>query len=180
MIPVYVRSQSEYTSAPVAAQEGLGTTAAAGGTPTGLPNINATIRNGSAGAADTITFLDLPQVASEGAFVIIADARGTGSGPNFDTVVAPDLQGRIYRLGNRAQGPGTGANTWELMPGYDFETLWYDEDGDPTSSQPNTRNGKEYPVEAMTDVLVFVVGRGVAGEATAQEVAAYTTFVTVN
>ena len=184
MIPVYVRNQSEYTAAPVAAQGGLTATGAPGGTPTGLPRIRATIRNGLNGAADTVTFLDLPQVATEGAYIIIADAyRGTDLTTNWNRVVAPDLHGRIYRIGNASADPRGGGGTgggWELMPGYDFEPLWYDFNGNPNDGgAPGTFNGKEVEVPELTNVLVFVVGRGAVGEGNAQEVAAYTTFVTV-
>jgi Tfp pilus assembly protein PilV len=180
MVPVYVRSDSQYKAAPVVVQEGQTTTAA--GSPTGLPYVRATIRNGTNGSPDTITFRDAPQVASEGAYVIIADARGAGSLPNWDQVVAPDLQGRIYRLGNPASGdPGRGGGGgWELMPGFDYEPLWYNTDLNPATSATGRFDGKDDVVPGLTDVRVFVVGRGAAADGAAQDVAAYTTFVIVN
>ena len=72
------------------------------------------------------------------------------------------------------------------MPGFDFEPLAMDEDGDPA-------NGAEFPVNGGGDldgILLFVIGRGVSPDnpgslaapnwdGTAQDIAAYTTFVTV-
>jgi len=174
MLPVYVRSQSEYKSAPVVAQQGLPTN------PNGLPIIQASVTNGINGAPDVITFRGQQQVASEGAYVIIADARqGTDPTTDWNRVVAPDLHGRIYRLGNSTTAGPRGQSGWELMPGYDFEPLWYDLRPGP-ASQPGTTNGKEFEVDDLTDVYVFVVGRGTAAEGTTQDVAAYTTFVNVN
>jgi hypothetical protein len=103
------------------------------------------------------------------------------------------VQGRVYRLGNPVAPATAGAQvtTWELMPGFDFEPIRVDADGDPTTSTPpNLRDGKEVIVEGRTDldhVLFFVVGRALnpndatmtGREGTTQDVSVYTTFVTV-
>jgi hypothetical protein len=187
MIPVYVRSASEYTQAPLIVQKT---------TPRkdlGLPIILATFRDGQSGNPDTVTLTGDRGAAVEGAYLIIANAEKT-SPPRWNAVVAPDLNGRIYRLGNRsaAAGAAGSASAWELMPGFDFEPQRYDLDGDAgTTNHPDTqvKDGKEYWVggappgitfETLTDVFVFVVGRGMAPEGTAQDVGAYTTFVNVN
>jgi prepilin-type N-terminal cleavage/methylation domain-containing protein len=191
MIPVQIRNRSEYTDpqatgfymAPAAVQGPNGNQKTQG-----RAVIRATIVNGANAAADTIEFRDFPEVAAEGAYVIIADARKNV--PAWDAIVAPSLHGRIYRLGNPdPTDTRSPVQRWELMPGSDYEPLYFNFDNLPTSYTGRT-DGKERRVPAndgtadpdLRDLWVFVVGRGlgVGGrEGTAQDVSAYTTFVNV-
>jgi hypothetical protein len=196
MVPVHVRNQTQYINA-----NGFTLSPFVQQMPgRGIANINVDITDGTAGAPDVIDFKTFPQFASEGAYVIIADARRNldpNSTDPWETLIAPNLQGRIYRLGNAVAGS---ASQWELMPGFDFDPPKFDRDGIPTTPPPydhdknpltpDATDGKEYSVVQLTDVKVFVVGRGVSTgtapnaanmqtEGTAQDVAAYTTFVYV-
>jgi hypothetical protein len=132
-------------------------------------------------------------VPSEGAYVIIADATRS-SDPNWNERAAPHVQGRIYRLGNPVPtgNPEDLPVEWEFMPGFEFEPIRVDLNGKRNDgAAPTKADGKEALLgtgaNALNDITVFVVGRGVdqsdpAGvvrSGTAQDVAAYTTFVTV-
>ena len=182
MIPVLVRNESQFLGTPRIHDNA------------GQATIEVNIVNGVNGAPDTVTFKNPGDrnVPSEGAFMIIADVTGTGTVPSWDAVVAPELHGRIYRIGNPIPpgDPDALPDTWELMPGFDFEPIAVDADGDPLTGVA----GKEFIVgDAPTetdDYRVFIVGRGVnpndPGSATtpnregsALDVAAYTTFVNV-
>jgi hypothetical protein len=132
--------------------------------------------------------------------VILADARrgvnaSTGAAPanSWNTLVAPQLHGRIYRLGNAdPTDTRTPPGRWQLMPGFDFDPVRVDVDGNRTNGAPPTPNdGKEFLAGAadkpINNALFFVVGRalspsdatGRTREGAAQDVTAYTTFVTV-
>ena len=163
----------------------------------GTARISAELFDGQNGAPDTIRFQSDLDLMSEGAYVIIADARrrvnaATWAAPqdNWNRNVAPQLQGRIYRLGNPTPTPGV----WELMPGFDLEPIRVDQvpgranDG----AQPNPRDGKDTVVPSSStsfdNVQVFVIGRGLDPNTRtnnpprvgiAQEAAAYTTFITI-
>ena len=186
MIPVLVRNESEYRGAPRVHDN------------VGQASIVVNIRDGVAGGADFAQFTNAQDraIPSEGAYLILADATRPGNAA-WNTNVAPHIQGRIYRLGNRVPlaDPEALPEVWELMPGFDFEPIRVDADNDPTTGnqQPTPFDGKELLVKGNGDldgVRVFVVGRGVNPndpggvgranrEGTAQDVAAYTTFVNV-
>ena len=185
MVPVHVRNASQYVN-----PAGLNMAPGVIQTAKGGADITATIANGAAGGPDVIEFTKHPQVASEGAYVIIADARK--GDPVGDAVIANDLHGRIYRLGNPdPNDPRVPPARWELMPGSDFEPLYYDLDNNPVTRYAGRTDGKERRVPQndtsaeiyLRDIKVFVVGRGAGPggiEGPAQDVAAYTTFVNVN
>ena len=196
MIPVHVRGHSAYVNAggfdtPTPVMFNRGGSAKVHGT----ASIRVDLANGVAGAPVTLTFRTPADagVASEGAYVIIADARRAPPTDPWNTAVAPRVQGRIYRLGNPVTPSGGGpATVWELMPGFEYEALWFDLDGNPATpaagrdhdrdpATPNVRDGRELEVTTLTNVAVFIVGRGHAqAQGPAQEVSAYTTFVNVN
>ena len=182
MVPVLVRNEADHKPgvSPQVFDRG-----------NGLATISGTVTNGVGGAADTIRFDGDLSLLSEGAFVILANATMAG-GPRWDARVAPQLHGRIYRLGNPVEGTGTPPNTWELMPGFDFEPVRVDEDNDPmTGAPPTPTDGKERVVQGSGDlngVSFYVVGRGASSassgtnvvyEGPARDVSAYTTFVTI-
>jgi prepilin-type N-terminal cleavage/methylation domain-containing protein len=189
MVPVFARAQSEYS---VTRQGG---TLVDRGAPRvvhngfGLPIIKASVYDGATtapGVPDTIVFLDHFDVPSEGAYVIIADATRGKPNTDFSLRIAPQLHGRIYRIGNRVPpaDPAQLPTTWELMPGFDFDPIPVDLNGLPG-------DGKEYAYGSsksdLENIMVFVVGRGIDPNAavagarggTAQDVAAYATFVNV-
>lgn len=160
----------------------------------GTARILGNISNGVSGFPDTIEFpnpLD-QDIPSEGAYVIVADAIRAPNNPKFwNEFVAPEVQGRIYRLGNR-DASGNPA-IWELMPGFDFEPIRVDIDRTRVNdgAAPNPADNKDEVVGAatsnyqLTNVYFFVVGRGLSTsapgrEGIAQDVSAYTTFVNVN
>ena len=190
MIPVLARNESEFKGAPRIYDNA------------GQANVVVNIIDGdsvTAGAPDRVVFPNAPDrpIPSEGAYLIIADATGLGGHANWDTVIAPQIHGRIYRLGNPIPGPDPDAppEAWELMPGFDFDPIRVDADNDPTTGnqQPTPFDGKEFVVQGDGDlngVRVFIVGRGVDPnnpgnwarpnrEGAAQDVGAYTTFVNV-
>jgi hypothetical protein len=184
MVPVLARSRGDF----------VGTRVDTVGPPRILNNagaaiIPARIRDGQNGAPDTVQFDQFAELVSEGCFVIIANALH-GTRP-WDEQVAPHLHGRVYRVGNPVDNGNSPANVWELMPGYDFDPIRIDQDGDPlTSAPPIPTDGKEVVLRGNGDLdrlFVFVVGRGQSPgdasgrsfEGTAQDVAAYTTFVNV-
>jgi prepilin-type N-terminal cleavage/methylation domain-containing protein len=164
MIPVFARAQSEYVvdrnqsgqlvdrGIPKVLHDGNGGAV-----------IHATILDGpnvGVGAADQITFLDHPEVASEGAYVIIADAtRGRPNSP-FALTVATHVHGRMYRLGNRVPmaDPAQLPTTWELMPGFDFDPIPIDENGLPGDGKERLFGSQR---DDLQNILVFVVGRGI-------------------
>jgi hypothetical protein len=160
----------------------------------GTAVVRGNLIDGVGGAADLMVFETEPGVASEGAFVIIADASAVG-GSTMGPLIAPHLNGRVYRLGNRVDGT---TDTWELMPGHDLQPVRIDADNNATTGvAPTPRDGKEVvaggPTGApgaveLNDVMFFVVGRsldpnvaaGTERTGTAQDVSAYSTFVNVN
>lgn len=188
MIPVQVRNRSEYASdfPPTVLQR------MAPPTRIGQPIITVNIANAD---PDTITFTDINQatVATEGAYVLVADVGGCSElapyVPAVQSQMRYELQGRIYRLGNpRGAAANNGAyQQWELMPGNDFEPVGFDTDNNPVTPK--------VPISSLTGALVFVVGRGATGntsmnsgapgnppanlEGNGQDVAAYTTFISV-
>ena len=182
MIPVLSRNESEFSKAKPDVYQ-VTRSGAEGSAP-----IQANFYDGQNGAADTVEFRSNPDVASEGAYVIVADARQPPARASWNNFVAPELQARIYRLGNRT---AAAPNIWELMPGFDLEPIRVDANNSRTDgAAPNPRDGKEIvvPTNAGFDnVFVFVVGRGLDPNATnnplrtgvAQEAGAYTTFITV-
>jgi hypothetical protein len=191
MVPVVVRNETEYATAfgpagnpmskgaPVVLQNLTGIR--------GTAMIQGDMVNGINGEPDRIVFETQLDVPSEGAFVVIADAQALGK------QVAPHLNGRIFRLGNRY---GDTVDTWELMPGFDLEPIRIDADGNAaTGVAPTPLDGKEVVAGgsgaggvALNDVYFFVIGRGldqndptgVVRTGTAQDVSAYSTFVPVN
>jgi type II secretory pathway pseudopilin PulG len=181
MIPVLSRNESEFSKVkPDVFQRKTGVVGTAG--------ILANFYDGQNGAPDTVQFRSNPDIASEGAYVIVADARRPGRA-GWNQRVAPELQGRIYRLGSRTAAD---PNTWELMPGFDLEPIRVDANGSRTDgAAPNPKDGKETVIPGtvdFSDVMVFVVGRGVDPNSTggnparlgpAQDVTVYTTFITV-
>jgi len=185
MIPVLARNQSQYLDAhsTMLAAPDIGQSKPGSAVP-GLPIVRGDLIDGKNGAPDVIKFTSLPQIASEGAYVIVADARQNPNKPTqFDRTIAPHLAGLIYRLGNPVPGL---ADTWELMPGFDFQPVRIDRDNDPRTPPPPS-DGKEFEVTGLTDVAFFIVGRArppldnnpTRREGAAQDVTAYTTFVTV-
>ena len=173
MVPVQVRNRTEF---PIAPRVGDGTGVL------GVAKIRGALRNGVNGAADTVTFTNEVNLQSEGAYLIIADASQPGSlATNWNLRVAPELNGRIYRLGNR--DPNNPIAGWELMPGFDFTPITVDADG--SALTPAAGNGKEEVVGDdagdLSDIAFFVVGRGRdAGgnyDGPAQDVSAYSTIV---
>ena len=188
MVPVLMRNETEYETlapsppaspvtrgGPVAPQNKTGIV--------GTARILGNLYDGVSGNPDKIVFESDLDIPSESAFVIIADATSVGRS------ISPHLNGRIYRLGNRVDGT---ADTWELMPGFDFEPVRVDEDNNASTGAPD---GKEKVAGGtgaggvpLEDIYFFVVGRGLdptdpsgalrAG--TAQDVSAYSTFVNVN
>ena len=181
MIPVLIRNESEFKP------QG-GTLPRVFDNGAGAPFVTANLRNGTTpGAPDTIVFNTASQrgLPSEGAFVIIGAAVRSGRA-GWNARVAPQLHGRIYRLGNPVEGTGTPPSTWELMPGFEFDPINADENGDPA-------DGAELRVLGdgdLDDILLFVIGRGVSTgdpgtlaapnwEGMTQDVSAFTTFVTV-
>jgi type II secretory pathway pseudopilin PulG len=193
MVPVLARNESDFNRVKPQVWQRNRTN---GGGIFGTALTTADFRDGQNGAPDTVLFhrdLDIP---SEGAFVIVADARrrlnaGTWVAPadTWNGIAAPELQGRIYRLGN----PDTagGAGVWELMPGFDLDPVRLDLNGSRVDgAAPNRFDGKETLVpgtERFDNVSVFVVGRGPspdgpnpnAREGVAQDVTVYTTFITI-
>lgn len=190
MIPVLVRNESEYKGAPTIHDNA--------GQASIVVNIVDGALNGT-GSPDLVQFPNAQDrvIPSEGAYLIVANAMKPGN-VSWNTYVAPELQGRIYRLGNRVAGnnPDAPPETWELMPGFDFDPIPVDTDPDrkPPTSAAGRTDGKDLIVGAratdLTGIQVFIVGRGVdpnspgaAGrlnrDGTAQDVAAYTTFVNV-
>jgi type II secretory pathway pseudopilin PulG len=108
-----------------------------------------------------------PQAAAEGCYLVIAEHPAAGPiPPNY-------LGGHVYRLGTR----GTGANRWNLMPGWDIQR----EPG------PDGQLGGAGAADDVTNfpanTVAFLVGKGaldVGGtsvEGPAQDVSAYTTFI---
>jgi len=195
MIPVLARNQSQYINAqstrlaaPNIGQELPGSN---GTFPPGTAIVRGDLTDGKNGAPDVITFKVHPEMASEGAYVIVADARQNPLNAvpigKFDTRVAPHLAGLIFRLGNPVT---TGLpDTWELMPGFDFQPIRVDVDNNPRTSLPPAVDGKEFEVTGLTNVAFFIVGRARSTDLSsgnpnkrdgaAQDVTAYTTFVTV-
>ena len=198
MVPVLARAESAFVNGGPLVLQGP-----SGVFPNGRAVIRGNLVDGLNGAPDTITFTTTAEldVLSEGAFVILADATGAGNGvigseqgPKWDREVAPHVQGRVYRLGNPVppQRPADPPTTWELMPGFDFDPIRIDADGDPMNGAPPIiTDGKEVLVRGLRDlenVAFFVVGRALspgdrsanaAREGATQDVSAYTTFVTV-
>jgi prepilin-type N-terminal cleavage/methylation domain-containing protein len=182
MVPVFARAQSEYAVGPRVVHDGNGRAV-----------IHASIYDGGTdpvpGTPDRIVFLDHQDVPSEGAYVIVADVTRGKIGTDFSNRIAPQLHGRIYRIGNRVPpaDPAQLPTTWELMPGFDFDPIPIDTDNNPATGP----GGKDPPFfgSSKTDlenILVFVVGRGIDPNAgagilggSAQDVAAYATFVNV-
>ena len=181
MVPVRVRNDSEFKGGPRVVSDTTGIP--------GMPVIRGSIVNGNApGVPDVVTLSTHREVPSEGAYLIIADARRRGN-PDWNKRVAPELNGRIYRLGNplAAQDTNGVATGWELMSGYDFDPVPVDADDDPRT--PAAGNGKEFLAgsspDHLRDIKFFIVGRGHSPadvrvyEGTSQDISAYSTIVGV-
>ena len=193
MVPVLMRNETEYgtvTGPPGNPMSKGGPVAAHGraGLP-GSARIQGDIIDGTSGEPDRIVFKTDLDIPAEGAFVIIADALAVGG--SLGPVIAPHLNGRIFRLGNRYNET---ADTWELMPGFDLDPIRIDANGVATDGRPPPQlanDGKEVIAGGtgaggvpLNDIYFFVVGRGIDQNlmytGTAQDVSAYSTFVTVN
>lgn len=110
---------------------------------------------------DTITFDDGDfNAIAEGCYVVIANDNISGAASGW-------MNGRVYRVGSFI-----GVNTWQLMPGNDFQA----------DAGPDGVTGNGDDVTAITDADAFVVGRDISSgsyEGPAQDVAFYTTFISV-
>ncbi|MCC7349910.1 MAG: hypothetical protein IT446_05010 [Phycisphaerales bacterium] len=115
------------------------------------------------GIPDTVTFNggDFNAVA-EGCYLVIANDNISGPGNGW-------MNGRVYRVGSYV-----GGTTWELMPGNDFSA----------DNGPNGvwNGGSGDDVTTLTNADAFVVGKDISTgsyEGPAQDVAFYTTFISV-
>lgn len=156
VIVTQVRTRDRYTSADLAVTS-----------PSTYANLQARavkvdIADGGTGTPDTITFTagDFNAVA-EGCYVVIANDNGASSaGPGW-------MNGRVYRVGSNQSG-----NTWELMPGNDFQA----------DAGPDGITGNSDDVSAISGADAFVVGKDISTgsyDGPAQDVAFYTTFISV-
>jgi hypothetical protein len=197
MVPVLMRAESDFSGVtgppnnPLSKGGPLLTQHTTAGIP-GTARLTGSFFDGVAGNPDTVVFkstvpADL-EIPSEGAYLIISDATNLGA------AVAATVNGFVYRLGNRVEGT---PDTWELMPGFDLDVVRIDGDASATNGAGGyARDGKEILAGApksisggvpLTDVQVFVIGRsldpnepsGALRTGTAQDVTAYTTFVSV-
>ena len=124
--------------------------------------------------------------------MIIADASVLDSTLTAGAI-APELNGRIYRLGNRVEGT---VNGWELMPGFDLDPIRIDANGVATTAGRPIARRQGSRCRALqgdpggvplNDIQFFVVGRSLDPNAPAapcdrarrQDVTAYSTFVSV-
>lgn len=132
-----------------------------------------TVTNDTTGNPDTIAFAplgtpDFTAAIAEGTYVIV------GSNDNLPLDDKGRLNGRVFRV-----GIPVGANTWELIPGNDYEP-----DPDPDGTGPQSALPNTFTADAWFVGKSFYDpnnnGQGTpAYDGNAMDITAYTTFVQV-
>jgi hypothetical protein len=146
--------------------------------------------------SDLLTFYDAtgttridPDIAAEGAYIVISDDQLTDYGTTTVQELPGFLNGHIYRLGARRQDLGVG--TWELA--LDGDLAFIDPDGTPGNADDISENIPARSAATVTanpggtPAVAFIVGRGFADplapgahEGLAQDTGVYVSIVPAN